>query len=152
MIYRTVIEKDFLQLARMRWDFRQESGAETAALGFEEFTEACVDFFRNQAKNYTCWVAEKDGEIVSHIFVNRIALVPRPCRANDAFGYLTNVYTKPGFRGKNIGSELLRRVIEWARAGDLELLLVYPGDESVNFYGRAGFKEDREILKLVLRE
>jgi GNAT superfamily N-acetyltransferase len=152
MIYRTATEKDFFQLARMRWDFRQESGQETAALSFEEFAEVCVDFLRNQAKNYTYWIAESEGEIVSHIFVSRVALVPRPCRTNDAFGYLTNVYTKPDFRGKNVGSGLLRKVIDWARAEDLELLLVYPSDESVNFYRRSGFKDDKEILKLVLRE
>lgn len=152
MIYRIALEEDFSQLARMRWDFRQESGEEIAVVGFEEFLEICVAFLQNQAKNYTFWIAENDGEIVSHIFVNKIVLVPRPCRVKDAFAYLTNTYTKPEFRGKGIGAELLKNVVDWAQSEDLELLLVYPSDEAVNFYRRSGFENDEEILKLVLRD
>jgi GNAT superfamily N-acetyltransferase len=152
MIYRTATEKDFLQLARLRWDFRQESGEEIAVVGFDEFIEIGIAFFHSQAENYVYWIAETQGEIVSHIFVSKIALVPRPCRLEDAFAYLTNTYTKPRFRGKGIGAKLLERVIDWAKAEDLELLLVYPSDEAFNFYRRLGFENDKEVLKLVLRD
>ena len=152
MIYRIAHEKDFLQLARMRWDFRQESGEEKAAAGFERFIEICVAFLQKQSENYVYWIAEIDGEIVSHIFVNSVSLVPRPCRLDDSFGYLTNTYTKPEFRGKGIGAKLLSEVIEWGKQMDFELLLVYPSDESVNFYRRSGFKDDREVMKIVLRD
>ncbi|HRH45115.1 MAG TPA: GNAT family N-acetyltransferase [Pyrinomonadaceae bacterium] len=152
MIYRIANEKDFPQLAQMRWDFRQESGEEVAVVGQIEFIENCVDFLQTEAKNYVYWVAESDGEIVSHIFVYRINLVPRPCRVKDSFAYLTNTYTKSEFRGKGIGGELLKTLIEWAKAEDFELLLVYPSEESLNFYGRLGFENDKEVLKLVLRD
>lgn len=152
MIYRTAIEKDFLQLAKMRWDFRQESGEEIAVVEKAEFVENCLEFLHKESVNYVYWIAENDGGIVSHIFVNRIKLVPRPCRIEDSFAYLTNTYTKPEFRGKGIGGELLKNVIEWAKGEDFELLLVYPSEESVNFYERLGFENDKEVLKLVLRE
>lgn len=151
MIYRTATEKDFPQLAEMRWDFRQESGEEIAIVEKAEFIENCLEFLQKESANYTYWLAENDGEIVSHIFVHRIKLVPRPCRIEDSFAYLTNTYTKPAFRGKGIGAELLRKVIEWAKGEDFELLLVYPSEESVNFYRRSGFENDDEVLKLVLR-
>lgn len=152
MIYRIAIEKDFSQLAEMRWDFRQESGGEIAVVGKAEFIEKCLEFLHNETENYTYWIAENEGEIISHIFVHRIKLVPRPCRIEDSFAYLTNTYTKPAFRGKGIGGELLRKVIDWAKGEDFELLLVYPSEESVNFYQRLGFENDKEVLKLVLRE
>lgn len=152
MIYRIASEKDFPQLAKMRWDFRQESGEEIAVVEQNEFIENCVEFLQTEAKNYVYWVAENDGEIISHIFVYRINLVPRPCRVKDSFAYLTNTYTKPKFRGKGIGGELLKTVIEWAKKEDFELLLVYPSEESVNFYGRLGFENDTEVMKLVLRD
>lgn len=152
MIYRTATENDFPQLAEMRWNFRQESGEEIAVVEKAEFIEKCLEFLRNEVENYTYWIAENNGEIVSHIFVYRIKLVPRPCRIKDSFAYLTNTYTKPAFRGKGIGAELLQRVIEWAKDEGFELLLVYPSEESLNFYGRLGFENDREVLKLVLRD
>jgi GNAT superfamily N-acetyltransferase len=152
MIFRTATEKDFSQLAEMRWDFRQESGEEIAIIEKSEFIENCLDFLRNESASYTYWIAENDGEIVSHIFVNRIKLVPRPCRLEDSFAYLTNTYTKPEFRGKGIGAKLLQNVIDWAKDEDFELLLVYPSEEAITFYGRLGFENDKEVLKLVLRD
>lgn len=151
MIYRAATEKDFPQLAEMRWDFRQESSEEMAVVGKPEFIEKCLNFLQTESGNYVYWIAENDGEIVSHIFVNRIKLVPRPCRINDSFAYVTNTYTKPEFRGKGIGAELLQRVIDWAKEEDFELLLVYPSEESINFYRRLGFENDKEVMKLVLR-
>lgn len=152
MIYRTATESDFPQLAEMRWDFRQESGEEIAVIEKAEFIEKCLEFLQSEVENYTYWIAENDGEIISHIFVCRIKLVPRPCRLEDSFAYLTNTYTKPAFRGKGIGGELLQQVIDWAKDEDFELLLVYPSEETINFYGRLGFENDREVLKLVLRD
>lgn len=152
MIYRTANENDFPQLAQMRWDFRQENGEETAIVSKSEFIENCVEFLRKETKNYVYWIAENNGEVISHIFVQTINLVPRPCRLNDAFAYLTNTYTKPEFRSKGIGAELLNHVIDWAKTEDFELLLVYPSDEAINFYKRLGFENDSEILKLILRE
>ena len=111
MIYRLADEKDFPQLAQMRWDFRQESGEEIAVVSHAEFIENCLEFLQNEAKNYAYWITENDGEIVSHIFVHRINLVPRPCRIKDAFAYLTNTYTKPNFRGKGIGGKLLQKTV-----------------------------------------
>src|SRR3712207_8062862 len=48
------------------------------------------------------------SEIVSHIFIHKIDMIPRPCKIHDQFGYITNNYTKPDYRNKGIGSELIR--------------------------------------------
>ncbi|HQU85622.1 MAG TPA: GNAT family N-acetyltransferase [Pyrinomonadaceae bacterium] len=151
MIFRTANEEDFPFLAEMRWDFRQESGEEIAVVEKAEFIEKCIDFLEEKAQVYTYWIAEIEGKIVSHIFVHTVSLVPRPCKIEDAFAYLTNVYTKPEFRRKGIGAKLLDHVIEWAKTKDFELLLVYPSDEAIDFYKRFGFEKDAEILKLALR-
>ncbi|MBS1797430.1 MAG: GNAT family N-acetyltransferase [Acidobacteria bacterium] len=152
MICRLADERDFAELARMRRDFREEDGAERAVVDESEFLEICVDFLRSNAESCAYWVAAEAGEIVAHLFVQRVALVPRPCRPRDAFGYVTNVYTKPAFRGRGVGTELLKRAVDWARAEDFELLLVYPGERAIDFYRRAGFEPENEALKLVLRE
>jgi GNAT superfamily N-acetyltransferase len=80
-----------------------------------------------------------DGDIASQVFVQRITKVPKPSKLHDAFGYVSNVYTKPAYRGQGIGSNLLARVKTWAKEQDFEFLIAWPSEASVRFYERAGF-------------
>jgi GNAT superfamily N-acetyltransferase len=64
---------------------------------------------------------------------------------------VTNVYTRPPYRGQGIGTELLERVKAWARGEDLQVLIVWPGEESVAFYERAGFSAENEVLEYTVR-
>ncbi len=154
MDYRTAKIKDLSQLAELRWDFRMEDGDETAAVGKSDFVVACVSFLRRGLENgyYVYWLAEEAGEIAAHIFVHKIELVPRPCKIRDQFGYVTNNYTKPEYRNKGIGSKLMQEVKDWAKSEDLELLIVYPSEQAVSFYERAGFDAENEVMELRLRE
>ncbi len=141
MNYRRATVEDLSQLAELRWDFRLEGGDEIPVVGKSEFIDSCTSFLKLRLENgsYVYWIAEDDVEIVAHIFVHKIDLVPRPCRIHDQFGYITNNYTKPGLRGRGIGSQLMTRVIEWARQEDLELLIVYPSETSIAYYGAGRF-------------
>ena len=53
---------------------------------------------------------------------------------DDALGYVTNVYTRPAYRGRGIGTRLMSHVLQWAREHDLESLIVWPSETSVRFY------------------
>jgi GNAT superfamily N-acetyltransferase len=64
---------------------------------------------------------------------------------------VTNVYTRPAYRGRGIGSELMAHVIEWAKAQDIECLLVGPSDASVHFYERAGFRWNEDLMEYTVR-
>lgn len=154
MNYRIATVRDLVQLAELRWDFRMEAGDEIPAVSRSEFIDACTSFLEHHLENgsYVCWIAEESDKIVAHIFVHKIDLVPRPCRIHDQFGYLTNNYTEPTYRRRGIGSRLLARVKDWARDEDLELLIVYPSETSVNYYRQAGFDSETEVMELRLRE
>lgn len=145
--------KDLIQLAELRWEFRVEDGAEQPVVDQEAFVEACSAFLQQGLASgyHTHWIAEQDGGIVSHLLVHRIDLVPRPCKLKDQIGIITNNYTRPAYRGLGIGSELIKRVKRWAMDEDLELLIVYPSDEAVTFYERAGFSAQNDVMELKLR-
>jgi GNAT superfamily N-acetyltransferase len=81
----------------------------------------------------------------SHIYIQRVAKIPKPGKVRDAFGYVTNVYTKPPYRGRGMGAALLQRVKDWAQADDLEFLVVWPSEASGRFYERAGFKSTEAV-------
>jgi GNAT superfamily N-acetyltransferase len=83
---------------------------------------------------------------VSHAFVALVDKVPRPVRENSKIAYLTNVYTRPEYRGRGVGAQLIERAQQAAREARVELMIVWPGDESVEFYRRKGFVDPDEPL------
>ena len=91
------------------------------------------------AGTWTVWVAEADGRLLAHVYVEAVEKVPRPDRPAARWGYTTAVYTVPEVRNRGIGSRLLRRVTDWAAAEGLEFLLLWPSERSGPFYDRAGF-------------
>ena len=151
--YRMATLEDVPRLAVARWTFRHESG-ETPVETEAAFADRFEAFARDglASGRWTYWIAETgDGELASQMAVCVVESVPRPSRASDQWGYLTDCYTSPPFRNEGIGRELLGRVATWAASRDLELLLVWPSDESQRFYARAGFDRDEEIRVLRLR-
>ena len=150
-LIRQATEADGAELARLRWDFSPE---EVAASGqsFEQFSAGFHDFLASALAtgNWTVWVAEHAGRLVANIWVQAVHTVPRPGRFGRRYGYVTNVYTEPELRGQGIGSRLLERTIEWARDQRLAFLFLWPSEESVSFYQRAGFRYSSETLELYL--
>ncbi|MBO0797263.1 MAG: GNAT family N-acetyltransferase [Blastocatellia bacterium] len=153
MNYRTAGEGDLRVLAEMRWDFRTEGVSSHPPISKTAFIEACVAFLERglTAGRWIYWVAESEGKIVSHIFIQRIETVPNPDRLEDEYGYVTNVYTKPAYRGVGIGAELMLRAKQWAERENLETLIVWPSEESVSFYERAGFTPQNDMLECKIR-
>lgn len=151
MTIRLADEHDAQRLAQMRWDFHAEH-REPISQTYEEFSDRFASFLSAglASARWFVWVAENGGKIVSHIYVFVVPKVPRPTDTWDSWGYMTNVYTIPGYRGSGVGSTILTKVTAWARSKNLELLLVWPSEESARFYERAGFARSREAMEKLL--
>ena len=145
--FRIAINKDVQELAEMRWDFRTED--HDASIAKDDFLAYCTDFLRAglESGRWVYWVAEIEGMILSHIFIQKIRKVPKPNCLEEHFAYLTNVYTRPAYRNQGIGSKLLTHVLAWAEAQDLEALLVWPSENSKEFYRRSGFDSTEAFEK-----
>jgi GNAT superfamily N-acetyltransferase len=146
---RQATSHDAAELARLRWDFSPD---EVAASGqsFAEFAHDFEQFLRHalQSGSWSIWVAEYHQRLIANIYVYLVQKVPRPGRLGQRYGYVTNVYAEPNFRNTGIGSALLQQMITWARDQRLELLLVWPSEESVRFYERAGFISSSTAMEL----
>jgi len=146
---------DVANLAAARWAFRTEGDAEVPIESEQAFARRYQDFVRDalQSGRWRYWIAETaDGELVAHMAVGVMRSIPRPSRASDQWGYLTDCYTRPQYRNRGIGRELLACVVAWAESQDLEMLVVWPSDASERFYARAGFDPDAEVRVLRLRD
>lgn len=142
---------DATELAELRWAFQLEEPTETASVSKEAFIKECSEFVKTSLESGTwkCWVAKENSEIVSHIFLQKVALVPKPQNLNDKyFGYVTNTYTKPEFRNKGIGKELIDELIKYSKSQNFDTLIVWPSEKSIEWYKRAGFSQSNEIFEL----
>jgi GNAT superfamily N-acetyltransferase len=137
-------------LAELRWEFRLAEAGGQATYSHAEFVRVCTDYFSLaiQRGEWTCWVAEEDGHLVSSTCVYTIRKIPHPNNLTPTFAYVSNVYTCPEFRNRGVGSELMRHVIAWGKAQGFEDLTLWPSERSVPFYERAGFTPDSAVLTL----
>ncbi|MBP3950207.1 GNAT family N-acetyltransferase [Bacillus suaedae] len=135
--------KDCKQLIKLRWDstieFDEKNEIEEAL--YDDFEKECQAFLENAltSDQWFIWVAEENGKIVSNIYIKLIQKVPRPGRVTYPFAYMTNVFTTREFRNKGIGSTLLSRIKEWTRVNKYEFIIVWPSDDSINYYKKNGY-------------
>ena len=151
--FRMAAPSDAEELAQLRWDYMQEQGRCGQARQ-RDFVLACRGFMEEglASGEWVIWVAEEEGRILSLMCLQRVRKVPRPARLHDEIGYLTNVYTRPDYRGRGIGSAVLARVVQWARAEDLDTVICWAAEGREAFYGRAGFERPREVLECEVRD
>jgi GNAT superfamily N-acetyltransferase len=149
--FRQATLRDAAELARLRWDFSPDEVA-SSGQSFAGFAQDFEQFLHNalHGDNWSIWAAEQDQRLIANMYICLVQKVPRPGRFGQRYGYLTNVYAEPDVRDAGIGSALLRQVIAWARDQRLGLLLVWPSDESLRFYSRAGFIPSPTAMELDL--
>jgi len=140
--------RDIDELVRMRADFTFEDADAQTQLTNPGYEEECRAFLEDAigGGRWQIWVAELDGTVVSHAFVALVDRVPRPIYEPRRIAYLTNVYTRPEHRNRGIGGAVIRRAREAAREADVEVIIVWPSDESLDFYAREGFEERDQPL------
>jgi GNAT superfamily N-acetyltransferase len=141
--------KDIKQLIRMRWDFTIEYDETKRNASFIDFEKECQAFLENaiDSGQWFIWVAEESGKVASHIYIELIQKVPRPGRITYPFAYMTNVYTVPEFRNMGIGSEMLKTINKWIKENNYEFVIVWPSDESINYYKKNGYVNCTEPME-----
>ncbi|REB07087.1 GNAT family N-acetyltransferase [Sporosarcina sp. BI001-red] len=149
MDIRLASTEDVEQLIKMRWDFTVEFDETKKEESYEVFRKEFQSFFENalNSRQWFVWIAEENEKIVSHIYVELIQKVPRPGRTTHPFAFMTNVYTVPEYRNKGIGSHLLSSVNTWVKDNDFEFVIVWPSEDSVNYYKKNGYVHCNEPME-----
>ncbi|MFJ8064041.1 GNAT family N-acetyltransferase [Psychrobacillus sp. NPDC096426] len=151
MEIRLAVKKDIVQLIKMRWDFTMEDYEEKPFedSDFEAFQLECQTFLESaiDSEDWFIWIAEDEGRILSHIYIELIQKVPRPGRITFPFAFMTNVYTVQDSRNKGIGSKLITTINEWAKNRKYEFIIVWPSDDSIEYYKRNGYIHCKEPME-----
>jgi GNAT superfamily N-acetyltransferase len=149
IVFRPAAAQDLQQIGDLRWRLKTEDANDSDPLERAAFIKAFVND-QTQSATFLHWVAEANGGLIAAMSIASVPKLLAPHQRPSALGYLTNCYTLPSFRRCGVGGRLLGIITEWAREQEFELLLVWPSDESYDFYGRFGFKDLRDPLVLPL--
>ena len=149
MVYRLACINDAENLAECFWNHVDEDEP-LNPIEKDAYIHDCSKHIRNRLGiDLYCWVADVGGRIVSHIFIIITNKVPKPGKTNPKWGRLSTVRTIPEYRNQGVGSALMEKVIAWSREQQLEELVVWPSEQSVSFYERAGFKGENDVMEML---
>ena len=133
-------------------DLRVEMDVEEGVVAPPGFQAAFSDWFRSARHGWTALVADDNGTLIGTLWLTFVQRVPRPSEPLAApIGHLTNFFVRPDHRNRGVGSALLQRAREIAKAAGAELMLVWPSERSIPLYERHGYGEPVELLELRLR-
>nr|WP_122012238.1 GNAT family N-acetyltransferase [Maliibacterium massiliense] len=109
-------------------------------------------FFQSKMREESLveWVACEEGEIVATAAILFIALPPSYANPSGVKGYVTNMYTRPAYRGRGIARALLGHLAEEARARGTCALLLHASDMGMPVYRACGFVQTDRWMELQL--
>lgn len=148
---RAAKENDYLQLANMKWEHCKEDDEVYGERNLEGVDkEAFIDefiCFLKKDKTYQIFVLEENEKIISAMFVSMIPKVPKPNGNAEYIAYLTNVHTLKDYRNQGKGTELLKEIKQYLEQKKCELIIVWPSDNSMEWYQRNGFYSENEVFE-----
>lgn len=156
MDIRLAEEKDYIQLAEMKWLHCEEDDADYGEDNLidanqKKFLNEFVEFL-SEHKEYLIFVAMDNDIVMSAMFVYQIPKTPKPNRNEKYISYLTNVYTRREYRNQGVGTELLNYIKKWLVQHKSEMLFAWPSENSVEWYSRNGFCIENEMFECDLME
>lgn len=135
-------------MAALRWRFKVEEDGGGVLLDEGEFIAECEAWLRTRlAGQWRGWLAEVGGRPCGQVFVSLVEKFPSPYPGSEALGYVTNFYVTPEHRNRGLGKALLDEVNTYARAHQLDTLIVWPSERSAPLYHRCGFDLPVELLE-----
>ena len=117
MIIRKATKSDIPTLVKFRFFYLLDDVGDLSRKQISQLNEQLPDYFeRHIGNDFTAYLAEEDGEVVSVIFYIRIEKPANTHFINGQTAVLMNVYTIANYRRKGIASAILKQLIADARA------------------------------------
>ncbi len=146
--YRKLEEKDLERFISMRITQLREEGA-TEDL---DLVPALMDFYHRHMADgtYVSWLAVDGEKIVGTSGMSFVEKPPYFSCPTGRIGRLSSMYTDPDYRRRGIAKELLRRVVEEARAYGCGAVQITASDMGVLLYTDFGFVKNDNFMQYKL--
>ncbi|GAB4334765.1 MAG: hypothetical protein Kow0010_21970 [Dehalococcoidia bacterium] len=140
-------------LARLRYEFR--TSVRSPAEDETSFLGRCTRWMEERLRPgspWRCWVVEREGAIVGHLWLQRIEKIPNPVTEREYHGYITNVYVQPQARNAGAGAALMAAAMAWSEEHGIDSIILWPTERSRTLYGRFGFAVRDDLMEAILHE
>ena len=148
IIYRKLEEKDLEAFIRLRIRQLREEGA-TEDL---DLAPALRDYYKRHMKDgtFVSWLAVDEDRILGTSGISFVEKPPYFGCPSGKIALLSSMYTDPDYRRQGIASELLRRVVEEARAYGCGAVQITASDMGVLLYTNFGFVKNANFMQYKL--
>ena len=148
IIYRKLTEKDLETFISMRIAQLREEGATDEM----DLSPALMDYYQRHLANgtFVSWLALDGDKIIGTSGMSFVEKPPYFGCPTGRIGLLSSMYTNPDYRRQGIARELLRRVVEEARAYGCGTVQITASDMGVLLYSDFGFVKNKNFMQYKL--
>ena len=146
--YRKLTENDLEAFITMRIAQLREEGATEQV----DLVPALEDYYHRHLADgtFVSWLALDGDRIIGTSGMSFVEKPPYFSCPSGRIGLLSSMYTDPGYRRKGIARELLRRVVEEARAYRCGAVQITASDMGVLLYTNFGFVKNGNFMQYKL--
>ena len=148
IIYRKLTENDLETFINMRINQLREEGATDEM----DLSPALMDYYQRHLANgtFVSWLAMDGDKIIGTSGMSFVEKPPYFGCPTGRIGLLSSMYTNPDYRRQGIAKELLRRVVEEARAYGCGTVQITASDMGVLLYSDFGFVKNKNFMQYKL--
>lgn len=149
---RLATKDDIQQIVELRIKFIKEIRIDAPTDKMDEYREVMSNYLKKEMSsgNFIAWLAVANNEIIATSGLITIQRQPQLWNMTGQEVYIMNMYTKPEWRRKGIGTAILEKLIEEARNRCIEAIKLHATPMGKTLYEKRGFKIGHPDMYLYL--
>ncbi|TET29452.1 MAG: GNAT family N-acetyltransferase [Candidatus Heimdallarchaeota archaeon] len=149
---RLATKDDIQQIVELRIEFIKEVRLEYPKDRVDEYREVMSNYLEKEMSsgNFIAWLAIANNGIIATSGLITIQRVPQLWNMSGKEAYIMNMYTKPKWRNKGIGTAILEKLVEEAKNRDIIAIKLYATPMGKPLYEKRGFKVGQPEMYLYL--
>ncbi len=139
---RLATKDDIPQLVDFRIKFLKEVRVDAPTDRLDEYRDVMREYLEREMStgNFVAWLAVANNEIIATSGIITIQRLPQLWNMTGKEAYIMNMYTKPEWRRKGIGSAILEKLLIEARNRGIEAVKLHATPMGRPLYEKFGFK------------
>lgn len=143
MVIRKAGINDIDELIKIRIAYLKEDYGNISLEQIDQLKRQLKEYYSNHIdSDMIAYISEENSEVISSVFLIVIEKPANPTFMSGKIGNILNVYTKPEYRKKGIGGQLLKSAINEARKMNLSYLELKSTKAGFKLYNELGFEEE----------
>ena len=141
ILYRKAGKNDIELLIKLRLDYLNDDRGELSEQDKSAVAAQLKEYYpKHLGTDFIAYIAETDGNIIATAFLAIKEVPANPAFITGKTGTVLNVFTYPEYRRKGIATELLKRLIEEAKAQNLSYIELSATESGKPLYEKLGFQ------------